>query len=99
MTLDDRTRTAARIFSGEGEMAARCRDFDWSATPLGPVKSWAPKLRSAVRSMLAAPVAMSLWCGSSYILLYNDGYRPILGVKHPDALGRSGAEVVLPDGQ
>jgi PAS domain S-box-containing protein len=43
--------------------------------------------------MHASPIAISLWCGPDYTLLYNDAYRRILGVKHPMALGRSGAEV------
>ncbi|HET7448985.1 MAG TPA: PAS domain-containing protein [Gaiellaceae bacterium] len=85
--------TAARVFAGEGEMATRSRGHDWSATPLGPVEQWPPALRTAVRLMLASPVATSLWCGSSYTLLYNDAYRRILGAKHPRALGHSGAMV------
>lgn len=83
----------AAIFAGPGELRALCREFDWNATPLGPVEHWPESLRTAVRLMLAAPVAISLWCGPEYTLLYNDAYRRILGVKHPMALGRSGAEV------
>ena len=74
-------------------MRRRCRDLDWSATPLGPVASWPGPLRTAIRLALESPVATSLWCGPSYTLIYNDAYRRILGVKHPDALGRSGAQV------
>jgi PAS domain S-box-containing protein len=81
------------LFAGGGEMRARCRATDWAATPLGPSEDWPPALRTAVRLMLAAPVATSLWCGPSYTLIYNDRYQRILGVKHPGALGRSGADV------
>ena len=81
---------AESLFAGPGEMRARGRAFAWAATPLGPVDGWPPALRAAVRLMLAAPVATSLWCGPEYTLLYNDAYRHILGVKHPLALGRSG---------
>ncbi|HYW13558.1 MAG TPA: PAS domain-containing protein [Longimicrobium sp.] len=81
------------LFAGPGEMRARCRATDWAATPLGASVDWPPALRTAVRLMLAAPVATSLWCGASYTLLYNDTYQRILGVKHPGALGRSGAGV------
>ncbi len=83
----------ATVFPGESEMAARSRAFHWAATPLGPPDGWPAALRSAVRQMLATPVATSLWCGPSYTLLYNDAYRRILGMKHPDALARSGAAV------
>jgi PAS domain S-box-containing protein len=91
---DRESRGAADpLFAGDGEMRARHRATDWSATPLGPPEGWPPTLRTAVRLMLASPVATSLWCGTTYTLLYNDTYRRILGYKHPDALGRSGAEV------
>ena len=63
----------------DGELRVLCREFDWNATPLGPVEHWPESLRTAVRLMHAAPVAISLWCGPEYTLLYNDAYRRILG--------------------
>jgi PAS domain S-box-containing protein len=81
------------LFAGPGEMRARFRTTDWGATPLGAAERWPAALRTAVRLMLDAPLATALWCGPEYTLLYNDAYRPILGVKHPAALGRSGAVV------
>ena len=93
MDGDGRVRNADPLFDGPGEMRARCRATDWSATPLGPSRGWPEALRTGVRLMLAAPVAASLWCGPGYTLIYNDTYRRILGVKHPGALGRSGAQV------
>ncbi|MEO5814773.1 MAG: PAS domain-containing protein, partial [Gemmatimonadaceae bacterium] len=86
-------RTEHDLFAGPGEMRARARSLDWASTPLGPVASWPAALRTAVRMMLDSPVAMSLWCGPTYTLLYNDAYSRILRAKHPDALGRSGAAV------
>ena len=93
MTGTKSTGSAGAVFVGESEMARRCRAFDWTSSPLGSVASWPEALRTAVRLMLDAPIATSLWCGPTYTLLYNDAYRRILGVKHPDALGRSGADV------
>ena len=84
---------SSEVFVGDSEMAGRCRAFDWASSPLGPVESWPQPLCVAVRLMLNAPIATSLWCGSTYTLLYNDAYRRVLGVKHPGALGRSGAAV------
>ena len=81
------------IFAGPGEVRARCREVDWSTTPLGAVAGWPATLRTAVRLMFETPVATCLWCGPSYTLIYNDAYRRILGVKHPRALGRPGAQV------
>ena len=83
----------ATLFPGTGEMATRCRDFDWSATPLGPTTQWPAALRSAVRIAIESPFPITLWCGSSLTLIYNDGYRAVLGSKHPGALGRPGSDV------
>ncbi|MGZ3361510.1 MAG: PAS domain-containing protein, partial [Xanthobacteraceae bacterium] len=43
--------------------------------------------------ILRAQQPMFISWGPRYISLYNDGYIPILGDKHPDALGHSMAEV------
>src|SRR5207247_8408427 len=73
--------------------AALMRTVDWSATPLGPVESWPPTLRSALSLCLGSPVPMMIWWGPELVTLYNDAYCPILGSrKHPRALGRPGRE-------
>lgn len=37
---------------------------------------------------------MSIWAGSELVLIYNEGYPPVLGPgRHPWALGRPAAEV------
>ena len=45
------------IFAGPGEVRARCREVDWSTTPLGAVAGWPATLRTAVRLMFETPVA------------------------------------------
>ena len=70
-----------------GEMAERIRKFDWSRTPLGPATDWSSALRTTVGLMLANRFPMLLWWGPDYISIYNDAYIPILGRKHPHALG------------
>jgi PAS domain S-box-containing protein len=80
------------IFQGDGEMAVRCRGVDWGATSLGPVESWAPALRFAVRTTMECPSPISLWCGEDKVLIYNDAYRAVLGSRHPGALARPGSE-------
>ncbi|HEY1736155.1 MAG TPA: PAS domain S-box protein, partial [Methylovirgula sp.] len=82
----------SRAESGEwllvsGEMPERVRAFDWSKTALGPFESWSPALRTTVGLMMANRFPMLLWWGADYISLYNDAYIPILGRKHPSALG------------
>jgi len=81
------------VFPGTGEMATRCRALDWSRTPLGAPDTWAPALRWAVRTALESPFPINLWCGPRRVLIYNDGYRHVMGSKHPAGLGRSGDEV------
>ena len=81
------------LFPGEGEMAVRCRALDWSTTSLGPVSDWPAALRLAVRMAMESPFATNLWCGDDRSLIYNDAYIPLLGSKHPEALGRPGREV------
>jgi signal transduction histidine kinase len=90
---DDLARSTD-IFSGGGEMGARCRETDWSATPLGPVETWSHSLRTTVATMLHSRHPMFLWWGPELIQIYNDGYRPSLGEggRHPRALGARAAE-------
>ncbi len=73
---------------GSGEMKERIRDFDWATTPLGPIDTWSPSLRTMVGILLSNRFPMLLWWGPSYIGVYNDAYIPILGSKHPKALGQ-----------
>ena len=79
---------AARIFPGQGEMAERCRAFDWVSTPLGPVEQWPQSLRTAAQLTLASIFPSIVLWGPELIQIYNEGYRPILGVKHPAGLGQ-----------
>ncbi len=76
------------INAANGEMAARVRDFDWSKTPLGPFDAWPQSLRLAVGICLNSHFPMFVWWGPQLINLYNDSYAPILGKRHPSALGK-----------
>lgn len=81
------------IFSGGGEMGALMRALDWSKTAVGPVSNWPQSLKTAVRIILASRFAMFVWWGRERVNLYNDSYRPLLGAKHPAALGKPACEV------
>ncbi len=94
--MPKRTRLSSSseaFLAGAGEMAERIRDHDWGATPLGPVSTWPQSLRSAVSILLPSRAQICLFWGRDLITLYNDAYRPTLGVKHPWALGRPAGEV------
>src|SRR2546423_13095440 len=71
-----------------GEMAALVAEKDWSQTALGPGEQWPASLRLMVATILASQFPMAVRWGADFLQIYNDGYRPILGEKHPDALGR-----------
>jgi PAS domain S-box-containing protein len=85
---DTASTEAAALFAGPGEMRARCRAFDWSATPLGPVTRWPQSLRTMAPVTLASAFAKILLWGPELIQIYNDAYIPFLGTKHPWGLGR-----------
>jgi signal transduction histidine kinase len=76
------------FLSGGGEMGQRIREFDWSATPLGPVHTWPQSLRTCVRIMLTSRQPIWISWGKEHIKLYNDPYKAIVGGKHPQALGQ-----------
>ncbi len=65
----------------------------WANTPLGPPESWSPALRMMAGFLLANRFPQLLWWGPQFCSLYNDAYIPILGSKHPWALGRPVSEV------
>lgn len=90
----DRSLDIRSVFPGNGEMATRCRAYDWSSTPLGPVSSWPQSLRTTVGIILCCRNPMFLWWGPDLIQIYNDAYRPSFGQsgRHPDALGMKGRD-------
>jgi len=80
--------------SRQGEMLDLFRRTDWSATPLGAVESWPHSLRILVDVCLSSRFPMLVCWGPDLDMLYNDGYRTLLGEsKHPDAWGRPVREV------
>jgi two-component sensor histidine kinase len=76
------------FLAGGGEMGAAMRAFDWASTPLGPPAGWPQTLRTCLRIMLASRQPMWVWWGPELINFYNDAYLPIVGGKHPGALGQ-----------
>ena len=88
MTDDDET---ADCLTGGGDMGAMMRGIDWSRTPVGPVSTWSQPLRSMVGLVLRNRFPLCMWWGPELVQFYNDPFVPILGSKHPDAMGQSGS--------
>jgi len=68
------------------------RETEWTGTSVGPMEHWPEELRSAMRSVLPSRMPMLLWWGADLVQLYNEACIPLLGDKHPVALGRPAAQ-------
>lgn len=79
--------------AGKSRMAHAVRNADWSVTPFGPVDAWPQSLRSALSICIGCSFPIAIYWGPELALVYNDDWSPILGAKHPWALGRSAREV------
>lgn len=81
------------FLAGEGEMAKRIRDFDWTGHAMGRPESWPQSLRSALGICLNSAFPTAIYWGSDLRLLYNDAWSGIPGPRHPDCLGEPAAAV------
>ena len=84
--------TLPELKFSSGEMADRVRAFDWASTPLGPMEGWPQSLRLALGICLNSRFPMFVWWGPQHFNIYNDAYVPMLGKRHPTALGRPARE-------
>ena len=85
--MDDNAR-AQPLFPGGGAAGSLIRELDWTRTSLGSPRSWPTALVAHVRAMLATHQPMCIFWGPELVNLYNDGFLPILGEKHPAAMGQ-----------
>jgi PAS domain S-box-containing protein len=92
MTTANDSTTPAPFREG-GEMGAFMATFDWSRTSLGPAETWPTSLRTTVAMVLRSRIPMMLWWGPRLLQLYNDAFLPMLGARHPRALGEPGEAV------
>ncbi|WP_333793538.1 sensor histidine kinase [Hyphomicrobium sp.] len=77
---------------GGGRAAEDIRQFDWAASPLGPMRLWPQSLKTALSLMLLSRFPKAIAWGRERITFHNDAFRPILGDK-PPAIGRRFSEV------
>ncbi|KYF77730.1 hypothetical protein BE11_31035 [Sorangium cellulosum] len=83
-----RAATVDDVFPGTSALAALCRAKDWGSTALGPVERWPQSLKTAVSIVLGSSFPMIVLWGPELVQIYNDGYRLLMGDKHPAGLGQ-----------
>src|SRR5688572_27478391 len=93
MSLTDASAEIRQFLSADTSMAAAIRAMPWADTVFGPVGSWPQSLRSALSICLGSSFPIAIYWGPQLGLVYNDDWSPILGSKHPWALGRPAHEV------
>lgn len=72
----------------DSEMGKAIRLFDWASTAAGPTDTWPVALKTTVQTMLKQGHAICLFWGPDLNIIYNDAYRPFLGLKEREALGK-----------
>ncbi|CAB4483024.1 hypothetical protein RhiirA5_503824 [Rhizophagus irregularis] len=80
-------------YADEAPVADLVHSFDWSTTPLGDRSTWPPSLKTIVDLCLHSVFPIAIFYGPELRMIYNQMYRPILKMKHPQAMGRSFKEV------
>ncbi len=85
--------TDACSAGNSGSVETLLASHDWHGAPCGTPGAWEPALQHAVRQMLDSAVPTFIVWDSAETFLYNDAYVPILGRRHPEALGRPFAAV------
>lgn len=93
ITSEPQKTLAETIFVGGSEMGALMRSHDWSQSVLGPVETWSQSLKTGIQIILGSRYPMFIWWGQDLINFYNDAYIPILGKRHPKALGESASDI------
>ncbi|MGB3297452.1 MAG: PAS domain S-box protein [Phormidesmis sp.] len=74
------------MFLGGGEVGALMQADGKEA--FGPIASWPALLKTVASICLSSHFPMVVWWGDDFRLLYNDAFIPVLGDRHPKALGQ-----------
>ena len=76
------------LILGQSETGRLIREFDWSATPLGPIDGWPISLTSILSVCLHSSFPMAVYWGPELRLIYNEAWSEIVAEHHPAALGQ-----------
>lgn len=78
------------------EFVSTFREYDWAATPLGPIEDWQVSLAAPVGYMLASRQATFIIAGPEKIFLFNEASAEMIGPRWPEALGKSIVDMMAP---
>lgn len=81
-----------KFLEGGGACADLIRDFDWLSSPLGDPARWDVVLKTNVSTILGSRFPQCLFWGPELIMIYNDGFAPLMG-KKPCGIGLPVSEV------
>lgn len=81
------------LLAAAGGLRREYEQVDWAATPVGPMASWSPALRTTLELAFQTRFPVTLLWGPEFVLLYNAAYVEMIADKHPDALGRPARDV------
>lgn len=94
MTIDTTAPGSTTSWLADGgEMGERIGQYDWSNTSIGSIQEWPQSLKTALSIMLGCQHPLLIWWSNELIHFYNDAYVPVLGKRHPSALGKPAPEV------
>lgn len=79
---------AQNFLAGGGKMGELIASHNWSTHQLGPIERWPLSLTSSLGMCLHSQFPMTIYWGKELTVLYNDAWSPILGDRHPWALGK-----------
>ena len=68
-------------------------EYDWAVDAARCREHWSPTLRTTASFCLNSRFPILLMWGPELVMIYNDAYAPLLGDRHPAALGARAAEV------
>ena len=88
-------RLLAELIPGQPrtDVQKRVLEHDWGTTALGPQVDWSPTLSTVVSFCLNSRFPVLPMWGPELVMIYNDAYAPLLGDRHPSALGSRATEV------
>jgi PAS domain S-box-containing protein len=80
-------------FPLSGEMSELLKNFDWTNTSVGPMRSWSEDLKATLRLVLYSSTPMLLFWGKDLLCFYNDAFKAISANSSYLRIGQKGKEL------